>query len=76
MKAFLNGYIVREILLPVSFVIVLITASVWVGGLAQKVSALETKDAPSRQEFNAICEQLSEIKKGVNDINYYLRSNK
>ncbi len=73
MKKFLDGYIAKEILLPISLVIVLITASVWVGSLANQVSEIQKKDSPSRYEFDSVTTQLTEIKTGVDSINNFLR---
>jgi len=74
MKKFLKGYIAKEILLPISFVIVIITASVWVGSLANQINELQKKDSPSRSEFENITYQLQDIQRGVSEINLYLRA--
>ena len=70
------GVITQNTLIPLSLAIGLLAAAVWMGTLFSRVQSLEAKDAPSRSEFSAMCTQLSEIQKGVGDINNYLRGKK
>lgn len=70
------GIITQNTLIPISLLIVVVGASIWLGALASEVKAMSAKDSPSRAEYNTMCEQLSTIQKGVNDINYYLRDKK
>lgn len=67
------GIITQNTLIPISLLIVVVGASIWLGALASEVKAMAAKDSPSRTEFNTMCEQLSTIQKGVNEINSYLR---
>lgn len=66
------GAITQNTLLPISLVIVIITVASYIGALATKVEAIQKLDSPSRNEFNQICKQLTEIQAGVNSINNYL----
>ena len=64
----------KETLIPISLAIILFSGAIWLGGIASRVHAMEQKDSPTRAEYNTMCQQLSEIQRGVNDINNYLRS--
>jgi len=72
--------ITQHIAIPITLLIAIISSFFWLGGLAQKVEAQEAKNPPSREEFkefvNSNDKQLQEIKKGVSDINTYLRDKK
>lgn len=70
------GAITQNTLIPISMVMVIGGIIFFVGTLATKVDAMSDKDSPSRTEFNSMCQQLSDIKKGVDGINTYLRDNK
>lgn len=70
------GFVAREILLPISLVLTLISFAFWIGILSQKVNAIDERDSPTRYEFNNMCLRLDEIKKGVDSINNYLINNK
>lgn len=66
----------KETLIPISLALILFSGAVWLGSLASRVYAMEQKDSPTRAEYNTMCQQLSDIQKGVNEINTYLRNNK
>ena len=66
--------VTQNTLIPISLAILLFSGAVWLGSLASRVYAMEQKDSPTRAEYDTMCQQLSEIQKGVNDINTYLRA--
>jgi len=63
----------KDTLIPIGFVIVIVTCAYFIGTLASRVQAQEVKDSPSRTEYNTMCERLNSIDKGISDINSYLR---
>lgn len=70
------GAITMNTLIPISLVIVIGGIIFFIGGLASKVEAIQKNESPSRSEYNQMCQQLSEIKKGVDEINRYLLTSK
>ncbi len=69
------GYITKELLLPISFVITLLAGFFWLGNLSNQVNEIIKKDAPTRIEFNSMEKKLDNIEAGVQNINIYLRNN-
>lgn len=72
----LAGYVKRELLLPVSFVLTLLGGAYWVGTLSNQIKQIIKNDSPTRIEFNSMDTQLKDIKKGVDGINNYLLNQK
>lgn len=70
------GAITMNTLIPISLVFAIGGIIFFIGTLASKVEAMVEKDSPSRTEFHQMCEQLSSIQKGVDNINIYLRDKK
>lgn len=70
------GAITMNTLIPISVVFAVGGIVFFIGTLASKVEAIIEKDSPSRTEYNQMCEQLSSIQKGVDNINIYLRDKK
>ena len=70
------GAITMNTLIPISVVFAIGGIIFFIGTLASKVEAMAEKDSPSRTEFNQMCDQLSSIQKGVDNINIYLRDKK
>lgn len=65
--------ITTETVIPIGFAILIVSAVVggafWIGGLAQAVDEIVDKDSPSRAEYNLMCQNISDIKKGVDNLN-------
>ena len=65
----ISGAITQNTLIPISLLLVFISAAFWIGSLATKVNAMVDKDAPTRSEFNQICGQLNNIEKKLDNVN-------
>ena len=70
------GAITMNTLIPLGMFFAIGGVIFFIGTLASKVEAIIDKDSPSRTEYNQMCEQLSSIQKGVDNINIYLRDKK
>lgn len=70
------GAITMNTLIPLGLLFTIGGVIFFIGTLSSKVEAMVIKDSPSRTEYNQMCEQLSSIQKGVDNINIYLRDKK
>lgn len=61
--------ITKETLVPIGAIVIVAAVCIWVGALADQVSAINIKDSPSRAEFNSICDRLDSIDGSLKNIN-------
>jgi len=62
------GAITQNTLIPIGFVLVLLSGAIYVGRLAQAVDNIIDKDSPSRSEFNKLSDDTTYIRQRIDQV--------
>lgn len=62
------GSITPNTWVPISSLVLIFVVAMWIGSLASKVEAMETKNSPTRAEFDKLSDDTSYIRGKIDEV--------